>query len=399
MLRSGRNGLQGTSSLVVFLGLMLLAANLRAPFTNVGPIQDLIQTSYGLSATSIGLLTTLPLAAFAVVSPFAAIVSRRLGIELSLVVALSILIFGIAVRSYTSVVGLYLGTALIGLGIAIGNVLLPSVIKRDYPLGIPNVTGLSTVTMGIFAAIFSMAVVPLASVAGWRMALSMNMVLPMMALLIWGQRLRAQAAPFVEVKQVKKQTTSIWRVPLAWYITLFMGLNSFLYYIFISWLPSMLTSSGYTPAEAGTLHGVMQLATAIPGLFLGPIISRIKDLRLLAVGTASLMTVAILGLMGLPQYAVVWVFCFGWGSCSIIILSFVFMGSRSHTSHQTTALSGMAQSVGYMLAAVGPFIAGFMHQQFYRWTELMIICVLISITMMVFAVKAAHPHITMPKEA
>src|SRR5690606_36879578 len=106
---------------------MLLAANLRAPFTNVGPIQDLIQASYGVSATAVGVLTTLPLAALAVIPPFAPLVARRVGLELSLVVAMGAIALGAAVRSFTPMWGLYVGAACLGIGIVLGNVLLPSV--------------------------------------------------------------------------------------------------------------------------------------------------------------------------------------------------------------------------------------------------------------------------------
>ncbi|MCQ9616695.1 hypothetical protein L1889_08200 [Paenalcaligenes niemegkensis] len=169
-----------------------------------------------------------------------------------------------------------------------------------------------------------------------------------------------------------------------------MGSNSLLYYVLISWLPSILTSSGYSAAEAGSLHGMMQLATALPGLFLGPIISRLKDQRLIAVGTTALMTIAILGLMWSPQFAIVWVFMFGLGSCSVIILSFVFMSLRANNSHQTAALSGMAQSVGYLLAATGPSLAGLVHQQLHSWTMPLSAGVVLTLVMMIVGAKAGR---------
>ena len=310
---------------LMFVGLMLLAANLRGPFTNVGPIQDLIQESYRLSATAIGLLTTLPLAAFAILSPFAASLSRRFGIELCLVVAMSTVAFGAVLRSFSPVWGLYIGTICVGLGIAIGNVLLPTVIKRDFSNHIPTITGLSTVTMGLTAAMLSMAMVPLATMWGWRMALSTNILLAFFAALIWFMRLGTDNSPIVT--RASSSNFGVWRTPLAWYITLFMGANSYLYYVLISWLPSILTSSGYSPGQAGTLHGVMQLATALPGLFLGPVVHRLKDHRLLAGGMAGLMTFATLGLLAIPQYAVVWVSLFGIDRAASLLLFLCVYGA------------------------------------------------------------------------
>ena len=387
-----------TPSAFLFISLMLLAANLRAPFTNVGPIQDLIQATYELSATAVGLLTTLPLAAFAVISPFAPLVARRFGLELSLVVAMGAIALGAAVRSFTPMWGLYVGTACLGIGIVLGNVLLPSVIKRDFASRIPTATGLSTVMMGFFGAMFSMSMVPLAHWFGWRIALSTNCVLAGLAMLVWLKRLRSRELTFTN-GGLPTSNAAVWRTPLAWYITLYMGTNSFLYYVLISWLPSILSLHGYSPAQAGTIHGVMQLATAVPGLFLGPIIGRMNDHRLLAIAVAGLMTAAVVGLMVLPQFAIVWVFLFGASSCCIIILAFVFMGSRSHNSDQTASLSGMAQSVGYLLAATGPFLAGLLHQQFQTWSAPMLMLIVMGIVMIIFGAKAAKPGVMMPSHS
>src|SRR5690606_17015828 len=166
---------------------------------------------------------------------------------------------------------------------------------------IPTATGLSTVMMGFFGALFSMSMVPLAHWFGWRIALSTNCVLAGLAMLAWMKRLQSREATFSNGGRLAKSNGALWHTPLAWYITLYMGTNSFLYYVLISWLPSILSLHGYSPAQAGTIHGVMQLATAVPGLFLGPIINRMKDHRLLAIVVAGLMTAAVVGLMFLPQ--------------------------------------------------------------------------------------------------
>ncbi|MCQ9616696.1 MFS transporter [Paenalcaligenes niemegkensis] len=210
--QSDKGGSQITFSWMLFVGLMLVAANLRAPFTGVAPVQDLIQLSYNLSAASVGLLTTLPLMAFAVVSPFAATISRRFGVERTLVGAITFVIAGILLRSLAPLWGLYTGTVCIGIGIAIGNVLLPSLIKRDFPGRVPTVTGMSTVTMGLVAALVSVSIVPMASAIGWRAALSANLVFAVLPLLVWMARLRTLKPVPAELRKTPV-STGVWRSP------------------------------------------------------------------------------------------------------------------------------------------------------------------------------------------
>lgn len=364
---------------LLLAGILLIAANLRAPITGVAPVLAMIQATFALSTAQAGILTTLPLLAFALLSPVAPTIARRFGLERALFAALVLIGGGVAIRSAGPVGCLYGGTAVIGAGIALGNVLLPSLLKRDFPTRIAPVTSAYALTMGLAAATASATVFPLATRfgLGWPGALAVILVLPLVAMALWLPQLgRFSAAPAASAATPGR---SVWRSALAWQVTLFMGLNSFVYYVMIGWLPSVLTSSGHSAAEAGSLHGGMQLASAFSGLLVGPVIQRMKDQRAAAFGVSLLLSLALLGLMLEPAWALLWVACFGFGSGACLILSLSFMGLRSHGPAQAAALSGMAQSVGYLLAASGPPLVGLLRDLSQGWDVPLALCLLLTL--------------------
>lgn len=256
---------------LLLLGILMIATTLRVTFTGAAPLLDMIRDTFGLTTAQTGILTTLPLLAFAIVSPLAAGIARRFGIERSLFAAMLIICGGIALRSAGNTAFLYVGTAIIGCGIAMGNVLLPGLIKRDFPGQVARLTGAYSLTMGVAAAIGSMFVVPIAQHGyGWPGALMALMIFPIVALLIWLPQLSNHTTSTLSTSKAL-HSRGIWSSTLAWQVTLFLGINSLIYYVVIGWLPSILISHGYSEAQAGSLHGLMQLATAAPGLLVGMI--------------------------------------------------------------------------------------------------------------------------------
>ena len=178
----------GKHGALLIAGILMIATTLRVTFTGAAPLLDTLRLDYGLSTAQTGLLTTLPLLAFALISPLAAGLARRIGMERSLFIALLLICAGIAIRSLPSAALLFIGTAVIGCGIALGNVLLPGLIKRDFPGQVAKLTGAYSLTMGAAAALGSALIVPLAQGhAGWQGALLMLMVPPQYAVWIPGQ--------------------------------------------------------------------------------------------------------------------------------------------------------------------------------------------------------------------
>lgn len=376
---------------LLIAGLLLIAASLRAPIIGVAPVLSMIQASFDLTLAQAGILTTLPLLAFAAVSPFAATIAARLGLERALFVAVIVIAAGIALRSLGSASVLYGGTWIIGCGIAIGNVLLPSLIKRDFPRKVPAMTGACGVTMGASAALASAVMVPFANLPGigWPLALAAMIALPLVAMILWLPQLRNRTAPAVTTTGLA-EGKRIWHFALAWQVTLFMGMNSFLYYTVAGWLPSVLISSGFSAVEAGSLHGVMQLASTIPGLVLAPILNRLKDQRLIAIAVAALMGAGELGYLFVPSWSLLWSIIFGVGAGATLLLALTFMALRASNAPQAAALSGMAQAIGYLFAASGPFLAGKAHDLSGSWSLPLAGCIGFTILLAVFGSLAGR---------
>lgn len=380
-------GKQGT---LLIAGILMIATTLRVTFTGAAPLLDVIRAEYGLTTAQTGLLTTLPLLAFALVSPLAAGVARRFGMERSLFAALVLISAGIVLRSLPSATLLFVGTAIIGCGIALGNVLLPGIIKRDFAGHVAKLTGAYSLTMGGAAALGSAAVVPLAEQgAGWQGALLALMIFPLLAMVLWLPGLRHGAAANLS-RSSALHSRGIWRSALAWQLTLFLGINSLIYYIVIGWLPSILTTLGFSEMQAGSLHGILQLATAAPGLLVPLILPRLNDQRGIAALVALMCAAGSLGLWLLPDHAALWVVVFGFGSGATMILGLTFIGLRAHSAHQAAALSGMAQSVGYLLAACGPPLMGKIHDASGDWHIPLLLCALLSVVMAVCGALAGR---------
>lgn len=381
---------RGKQGALLIAGILMIATTLRVTFTGAAPLLETIRTDYGLSTAQTGLLTTLPLLAFALVSPLAACIARRFGMERSLFAAMLLICAGIALRSLPSAALLFAGTAIIGCGIALGNVLLPGLIKRDFSQHVARLTGAYSLTMGAAAALGSALVVPLALHGfGWRGALLMLMLFPLLAFLIWLPQWRTTRTANLSSSRALHER-GIWRSPLAWQVTLFLGLNSLIYYVIIGWLPTILISHGYSEAQAGSLHGLLQLATAAPGLAIPLILHRFNDQRWIAVLVSLLCAVGAAGLWFVPGQAVIWTLLFGFGSGATMILGLTFIGLRASSAHQAAALSGMAQSVGYLLAACGPPVMGKLHDASGSWYLPLSGVTVLAIVMAIFGLYAGR---------
>ncbi|MBN9336098.1 MFS transporter, partial [Devosia sp.] len=348
-----------------------------------------LRDAFGMDAGEAGLLIALPLLIFCIVSPFAALLAREYGLERALFMALLIMTVGILIRSAGPSWGLFLGTSLLGAGIALGNTLLPSLLKRDFPSQLTKLTAIYSITMGIASAVGSAVVVPLAQAFDWQIALAAFVVLPVAGALLWLPQLGRHSRPSAGTA-TPPHGGAIWRSGLAWQVTLFFGVNSFVYYAVAAWLPSILVAQGFSLTEAGSLHGVMQLATALPGLVIVPVVQRARDQRGLAVALAGSGLVALLGLLAVPDLAIFWVSLFGFGIGGAFILALAFIGLRTTSAHQTASLSGMTQSIGYLLSATAPVSVGALHDLVGSWQPAIVICIVLCALLALIALGAGR---------
>jgi CP family cyanate transporter-like MFS transporter len=378
-------------TLLLIAGILLIAASLRAPITTLGPLLEPVRESFALNASQAGLLTTLPLLAFALVSPLAAPVAHRFGLERVLFASLALLVAGIAVRSAGTVSALYGGTCMIGGAIAIANVLLPSLLKRDFPDHVGKLTACYALAMISAAGIASAVAVPLdhALGAGWPASLGAIAVLPLVAALLWLPQLRSRTMSAPGVPGGVRRS-SVWKASLAWQVAGYLGLTCFIYFAAIAWLPSILQEAGFSSARAGTLHGWMQLAGTVPALLLMPLLHRMPDQRWIAFGSPALSACGLVGLVAVPAFAPLWLFAFGMGMGSALILSLAFVGLRAGSQQLAASLSGMSQCIGYLLAAVGPTLVGFLHEAAGNWTMPLAACLVLCLAMCVLGLSVGR---------
>src|SRR5699024_3235120 len=318
------------NSWLLLIGVILVSTNLRGPFTSVGSLIPMIRDDLGISNALAGSITTLPLLAFALISPFAPKIANRIGMEWTIALSLVLLIAGVVIRSLGAIIFLFTGTFFIGLAIAIGNVLIPGIIKMNYPLKIGLMTGIYAIFMNVFGALGSGISVPLASVGtfGWRGALGVWAILAVLSLLIWLPQLNSQRHRQVNVETGAKN--NLWRSPLAWKITLFMGSQSLIFYTLITWLPDILYANGYNPNSAGWMLFLMQFAI-IPFTFIIPVIAeKMRNQVILSLVTGLLFIIGLGGLLqGNLMLTPLWVILLGIAGGSAFSLSMMFFTLRT----------------------------------------------------------------------
>jgi CP family cyanate transporter-like MFS transporter len=384
---------------IALLSVLLIALNLRGPFTSLAPVLEQIMESLHLSASMAGIVTALPLAALAFFSPIAPKVALKIGLERALIFALMCIAVGVMVRSVGSVSPLLIGTVLLGAGIAFGNVLLPAVVKEEFPLQISVITSFYIFAMGIGSTLASSAMVPLSQLApdqinGWQFALLFNLLFPVAALAFWLPKVfknKTSASHTTAINTAPPEgMRSILRSPVAWQVTLALGINSFTFYSLAGWLPKILNDLGYSELEAGYTYGFLQFSTMVPGLLLMPILAKAKNHILLITICAGGVVVSLVGLIVAPQWAVFWVAMFGLTNCSTFIVAISFVGLRTKDSKQAALLSGMSQSLGYSLAATGPSLIGYLYTQTQGWTTPLLTIAGFGVVCTVFATLAAR---------
>lgn len=383
-------------------GFSLIGTAMRAPITTVSPVLDEIQQELHLSSAAASALVSLPLLAFAVISPLAPALARHLGLERALAVALAVLTVGILLRSLPLDAALWAGTILLGAAIAVLNVDLPALVKRDFPLRIGSITGAYSATQSVFAALAGGIAVPLAATAlGWRLSLGVWAGLVLIALAVFAPQLRGRDLPAMgeclTVAAVRPLLgRSPWRTALGWQVTAFMGLQSVSFYVMITWLPSIERSAGITAATAG-FHQLLLNAFAIGGsLATSTLLPRWRDQRLLAAAGPMFILAANVGLLLAPQLAVVWASLAGISGGTSIVIAISFFGLRTRNHSQTAALSGMAQSVGYLLAAAGPVVIGALHDATSRWEPSLIVLIVVGAATLVAGQFAGRDRFIAP---
>lgn len=355
--------------LLIFLSaasLLMLAANLRPLFPSNAALLPEISSSLGLSKAQAGYLTTLPVLCMGLFAPFAPKLGQKIGIERTLLVVLIMIAIGSTFRGYAGSYGLFVGTALAGAGIAMGNVLLPSLVKRDFAKHAALMTGLYTMSLVGGAALAAAITLPLAESFdnSWQKGLSVWGALGLFAIIVW-----LPVAIKAGTKGTKARSIlpvkGLFKDRLAWSVTIFMGLQSALAYCVMGWMSPILRGRGLDGTEAGLITSV-SIFIQVGASMVAPLIAvKFKNQKLIAVFLASIATLSLMGIVILPL-SVVWPLAIiqGIGQGGLFSLCLMLIVLRSADSNVAAHLSSMSQTIGYILAAIGPFFVGVL----YEWT-------------------------------
>ncbi|PLS15261.1 MFS transporter [Bacillus sp. M6-12] len=383
---------------VLILGIIFAGANLRAPITSVGPIIETIRQDTGISNTSAGLLTTLPLLAFAFFSILAPKIARRFGIEYTLFGALLLLATGILLRSVPFINTLFIGTALLGIAIAVCNVLLPGLIKREFPNKVGLMTGTYSVSLNLWAAIASGISITLTQGFGygWRNALVFWVFLSILSILFWIPQLRVHHRP----SNSPKQENTLWHSGLAWKVAFFMGLQSSITYSIFAWFPTILHQQGMSQTAAGWLLSLAQFAS-LPATFIVPILAgRSSNQRSLVGFVVICLLLGCFGLLsGITLLAPLYAILLGFAIGAAFGLATMFFTLRTYNANQAAELSGMAQSVGYIIAAIFPTLFGFIHDITHSWTIPLLILIAVTILLFIVGMDAGKNQYVISQES
>ncbi len=390
---AGHGGSSRVRGVLLVLGIVLLAANLRPAFTALAPLIGEVRADTGISNAIAGLLTALPLLAFGLLSPTAPRLARRFGAERVLLASMFVLAAGILLRSAGTVAALFVGTAVLGAAIALGNVLLPSLVKREFPGRIGLMTSTYSTALAASAAIAAGTSFPIAYQIGigWRASLASWALLALLAAVAWLPQIRG-VSPTNASAGTSLGVNGLWRSALAWQVTLFMGLQSLGYYVVLTWLPQILQEeAGLSASRAGWMLALAQ-AVDIASMFLAPVLAdRWPSQRGVVAAAVALTGAGALGLLVSAGTATaLWVVLLGLGQGACFSLALTFFALRAPDPEHAAALSGMAQAVGYLLAAVGPFLFGVLRDATHAWAVPLALLVAVAVCLLVTGLGAAR---------
>lgn len=349
-----------------FLAVVFIAIVLRPPVASMGPLLQEIQSSLGVGAELIGLLAAAPVLCFglgAFASPW---LVSKVGVNHAMLYVLIVLAAASALRMVLGYPGLLIGTIGAGLSIAIANVLLPTVVRIQFPKRVALVTGAYTTLLAVSASLAASIAVPSSNfLGGWNPALAIWILPAVIAILLWLPQIRGQEAHVAQpAHAAAEEKAAVMRSPISWAIVGFFGIQSLGFYALLGWMPSALTSIGVSAQDAGNYLGFASAIGIPSGLIISSLLGKYKSLAWWAAGTSAmtLMGNIVFTLVlqthdtGALIFACVLI---GLGMSATFPISLSLISSRASTAAQTTQLSAMAQGWGYLLAAVGSFMVGF----------------------------------------
>lgn len=380
------------------IAVVIVGLNLRPAIVAVAPVFDVLRVRLELNSFLAGALVTLPVLCFGVLGPMAPALARRIGFEKSLALVLLAIIGGCGLRLIPTSFGLFSGTLLLGAGIAIGNILLPGLIKRDFAHKLGIMSGLFSACLSAGATLAAGVTLPIANAAGWEWneALAFWGIFAVFGLACW--------LPFVLVGDVRGKATHTSRIRLgsdriAWLVTAFFGLQSLNFYSTTAWLPTILIDGGHDPVFAGLMLSLVNLVSIPPALAIPMFLDRLKSQAGFAIAISVVYFAAFGGMLFYPQPVVLWMVLLGIAQGAGLGVGLTLIVLRTKNSEQATVLSGMAQSWGYLFAAAGPLALGALRDATGSWQVPLTVLFVALVPMLITGYLGGKPGFVRPTVA
>jgi MFS transporter, CP family, cyanate transporter len=392
-----RPGLRAAGGAILVAGILALAFNLRSTITGLPPVFPELQSVLHISAASVAVLAALPVLCFGVFSGTGAPLSRRFGEERVLWAAVLLVVAGPLLRSLEPSALLFPGTIIAGGGIALMNVLLPSLVKRRMPERAGLVIGLYLLALAAGAITASALAVPVFTAAGGglvgtRLILGLWAGPAVIAAVIWLPQLRLRTMPESGGQARRAGALAMRKHALAWQVTLFMGLQSLAYYAALSWFPTMFRDRGVSAAYAGSLLALMNLGNAVTALIVPVLAQRARDQRWLAVMSMAASGAGLAGAGFAPTgLAPAFMVLLGFGQGACLALGIYYTMARAPDPVAAASLSSFAQGVGYLIASAGPLLIGLLHTVTGGWTAPVAVLLGVAVLQLITGWLAGRP--------
>ncbi|MEN9735657.1 MAG: hypothetical protein RL129_367 [Actinomycetota bacterium] len=340
--------------------IFLVALSMRAGINMIGPLVPILKDYFNLNNLAISLLAGIPLLCFSGSSLLMAWVSRLGSSNRIIQWAIGALFVGLLLRATTGLIGLYLFSFLVGIAIATMNYEIPAWVKEHAPGDTGFMTGVYSTIMGVFGGIAIAISVPLAHLNNWSWRFSMLpwIVLAGLTALYWRYKKSDTGG-----KEVKKASpfwkTKAFRNPIAWAMVLYFGLQSFTYYATATWLPTILTTKGFTLSNGAVVVSIAGIIGSTLGLLAPHYISKYSDKRKILVINSSFIVLGFI-MLTLQSGPILffWLCMTNIGMSINFPVALMLAGTKSRTPESTRNLSTMMQSMGYLIAATGPTFVG-----------------------------------------
>ncbi|MPT48543.1 MAG: MFS transporter [Sphingobium sp.] len=378
------SGHMGQHGWLILIALIALAFNLRSPLTAIPPVIGHIRADLGLNATLSGLLTSIPVLCFGLLTPLVSMLIAGMGLRFSVCLALGGAAIGLLVRPYSGSMGMFAGTLLIGMALAIGNIASLMIIARDFSRQIHMVTGIYTAALNVGTMLTGVFTAPLAELVGWRFALASWAALAVAAMFLWlwadrHPNSNAHGADPTSDAVAKDSlithpdekdnagTGVLWRRPIVWILSAVFAVHLFIYYAITAWLPSyLIEANGMSATQAGIVASSFQILSLIGALGV-PVIARhySPGVQLIVMGLFWMLTP--LWMLIAPAQWPLWSLLGGIAQGGIFVVAFMLIMQHAVDLDDNRRISTAVQGIGYSLASLGPIMVGHLHEINDSW--------------------------------